>query len=195
MGRQYGVAVIAEGVAYKLGDIKELSEMLGREVPVDAAGHPRLSEVPIGQLLKEELLKRFASRNEKLTLVSHTVGYELRCTRPKSFDLGYTRDLGHGGVRLLLDESNGLPNGVMVTMQLGNLVPVPFEKMIDPETNRTRIRQVDMNSYTYRVARAYMIRLERSDLDASANLDALAAATGMTPDQFRERYQHLVSRS
>jgi len=192
MGRQYGVAVIAEGVAYKLGDIEELSELLGKDVPVDAAGHPRLSEVPIGQLLKDELRKRFAARGDKITLVSHSLGYELRSARPKTSDLCYTRDLGHGGVRLLLDATRDLPNGVMVTLQDGNLVPVPFEDMVDPETNRTRIRQVDLNSYSYSVARAYMIRLEKADLESPTMLAALAAEAKMTPHQFRERYQGVV---
>ena len=44
MGRRDGVAVLAEGIAYKLGDRAELSCLLGKEVPVDAAGHPRLSD-------------------------------------------------------------------------------------------------------------------------------------------------------
>jgi 6-phosphofructokinase len=45
-GRKDGVAVIAEGVAYRLGDQAGLERLLGYPVPVDAAGHPRLSEVP-----------------------------------------------------------------------------------------------------------------------------------------------------
>ena len=57
MGRDDGVCVLAEGLAYKLGDRDELSRLLGREVPVDAAGHPRLAEVPLGQLPWLEGLK------------------------------------------------------------------------------------------------------------------------------------------
>ena len=194
MGRWDGVAVLAEGLAYKLGDREELSRLLGIEVPVDAAGHPRLSELPLARLLKEELQRRFADRGEKVTIVGHTVGYELRCARPSTTDLVYTRDLGHGGVRLLLERREDLPAGVMVTLQNGNLVPVPFEDMIDPATNRTRIRLVDMNSYSYRVARAYMIRLERKDFEDPRRLEALAREAKMTPDRFRARYGYLVER-
>ena len=193
MGKSYGVCVVAEGVAYKLGDLEELSRLLGRKVSVDAAGHPRLSEVPLGQWLKDELENRFAARGDKITLVAHTVGYELRCARPKTSDLGYTRDLGHGGVRLLLDSNRGLPNGVMVTMQEGNLVPVPFEDLIDPATNRTRIRVVNMDSYSYSVARAYMIRLESADLESPEMLGALAAKAKMSPEQFRQRFGSSVA--
>lgn len=191
-GRSDGVAVLAEGLAYKLGDREELSRLLGRVVPVDAAGHPRLSEVPLAQLLKDELQRRFAARGDKLTVVAHTLGYELRCARPTTSDMGYTRDLGHGGVRLLLDSARDLPPGVMVTMQDGNLVPMTFEEMVDPKTNRTRIRQVDLDSYSYSVARAYMIRLEESDFESPTMLGALANEARMTPHQFRERYEPVV---
>ncbi len=192
MGRPDGVAVLAEGIAYKLGDREELSQMLGRQVPVDAAGHPRLAEVPLGQLLKEELQRRFAERKESVTLVTHNLGYELRCAPPATSDMAYTRDLGHGGVKLLLDESSRLPPGVMVTLQSGNLVPVPFEDMVDPQTNRTRIRQVDLCSYSYSVARAYMIRLERADLESPAMLAAIAATAGMTPQEFTARFARVA---
>lgn len=191
-GRSDGVAVVAEGVAYRLGDPEELSRLLGREVGIDAAGHPRLSEFPLAQILKDELERRFAARNEKVTIVGHTLGYELRCARPATSDLVYTRDLGHGGVRLLLDPTHDYPSGVMVTLQDGNLVPMSFEDMVDPATNRTRIRRVDIHSYSYSVARAYMIRLERGDLESPTTLNALAREAGMTPRQFLERFQHAV---
>ncbi len=193
MGRQDGVAVIAEGLVYKLGDREELSRLMGREIGVDAAGHPRLSEVPLARILKEELQRRFAARGDDVTVVGHTLGYELRCARPTTSDMGYTRDLGHGGVRLLLDSTRNISTGVMVTLQAGNLVPVPFEEMIDPQTNRTRIRRVDLDSYTYSVARAYMIRLEKQDFESAKMLAALASEAGMTPHQFRERYEPVVN--
>ncbi len=194
MGRPDGVAVLAEGLSYRLGDRAELSRLLGRDVSVDAAGHPRLADVPLGHLLKDELQRRFAARGDEITIINHRLGYELRCARPTTHDLGYTRDLGHGGVRLLLDSTRDLPAGAMVTMQAGNLVPVPFEEMIDPETNRTRIRLVDLDSYSYAVARAYMIRLEKADFESPAMLASVAAEAQLTPRQFRERYEPLIKR-
>ena len=193
MGRPFGVAVLAEGLAYKLGDLDELSRLLGKDLPLDAAGHPRLAELPLASLLKEELLRRFASRDEKVTIVSHTLGYELRCARPTTSDLGYTRDLGHGGVRLLLDSKHDRPPGVMVTVHAGDLVPVPFDELIDPQTNRTRIRRVNLASYSYSVARAYMIRLERADFESPTLLAALADEAGMTPHAFRKHYERIVA--
>ncbi|MCH7808924.1 MAG: 6-phosphofructokinase, partial [Planctomycetes bacterium] len=193
MGRQDGVAVLAEGIAYELGDIDELSRLLNREVPVDAAGHPRLSEIPLARILSDELRQRFAGRGDKITVIGQTLGYELRCARPTTSDMGYTRDLGHGGVRLLLDSAVELPTGVMVTLQNGNLVPVPFEDMIDPRTNRTRIRRVDLDSYSYTVARAYMIRLEREDFQSPTMLASLAAEAKMTPKAFREHFEPIIT--
>ena len=121
------------------------------------------------------------------------MGCELRCARPATSDLGYTRDLGHGGVRLLLDSKNGRPPGVMVTVHAGDLVPVPFDELIDPQTNRTRIRRVNLASYSYSVARAYMIRLERADFESPTLLAALADEAGMTPHAFRNKYERLVA--
>ena len=80
----------------------------------------------------------------------------------------------------------------MVTLQAGNLVPVPFEEMVDPATNRTRIRHVDLSSYSYHVARAYMIRLEKPDIDSPIMLAALAAEAKLTPHQFRERFEPAI---
>lgn len=193
MGRHDGVAVLAEGLAKLLGDHEELSRLLGGELPVDAAGHTRLSEVPLATLLRDEIRRRSEARGEKVVVVAHNLGYELRSASPTTTDMGYTRDLGHGGVRLLLDESRDLPPGMMVTLQKGNLVPVPFEDMVDRETNRTRVRLVDLNSYSYRVARAYMIRLEKADFESPTMLAALAAEINMTPHQFNERFGHVVS--
>ena len=193
MGRQDGVAVVAEGLAYRLGDVKELEKLLGRAVPVDAAGHPRLAEVPLARMLSDELTRRFAARKDSITFVPQTIGYMLRCASPTPFDMAYCRDLGHGAVRLLLGHGD-LTGGVMVTLQGGNLQPLAFASMIDPETNRTRVRTVDVQSDSYRVARAYMIRLERSDLENSMMLAKLARAAKMTEAEFLERYKLAASR-
>ena len=193
MGRRDGVAVVAEGLAYRLGDVVELSRILGKEVPTDAAGHPRLSEVPLADILKYELTKRFAERDDKITMVSQTMGYELRSAAPTPFDMAYCRDLGHGAIRLMLEGVADTRHGVMVTLQDGNLVPMFFEDMIDPQTNRTRIRTVDVNSYSYVVARAYMIRLEEGDFEDAEQLQKLAAEAKMSPGVFRERYGHVAT--
>jgi 6-phosphofructokinase 1 len=188
MGRRDGVAVVAEGLAYRLGDMRELEKVLGREVPVDAAGHPRLAEVPLARMLSDELNRRFSARKDSITFVPQTIGYMLRCAPPTPFDMAYCRDLGHGAVRLLLDHPD-LTRGVMVTMRSGNLQAMSFEEMVDPSCNRTRIRTVDVCSDSYRVARAYMIRLDPADFDDPIMLAKLARAAKMSEQEFVARYR------
>ena len=55
LGRTDGVVVMAEGLTYLLGDLAELEILFGREVPTDAAGHPRLSEVDLARFVKAKL--------------------------------------------------------------------------------------------------------------------------------------------
>lgn len=189
MQRPYGVVVIAEGLAYRLGDREEIERLLGKKVPLDAAGHLRLAEVPMARLVTDELGRRFSQRGEGVTVIPQTLGYMLRCASPVPFDMAYCRDLGNGAVRILLDASLHLRGGVMVTIQGGNLRPMRFAEMTDPETNRTRVRLVDIESDAYRGARAYMICLERSDFDNPVMLAKLAAAANLTEDEFVVRYR------
>ena len=80
----------------------------------------------------------------------------------------------------------------MITIQDGHLVPLPFGSFSDPETGRVRIRQVNVASNSYQVAREYMIRLDRADLEDPAKLRPIAAASGLTPEAFRDRYGYLA---
>ena len=80
----------------------------------------------------------------------------------------------------------------MITVQQGQMVPLPFGSFTDPATGWPRIREVNLKSGSYRVATEYMIRLEREDLDDPAKLAAIAGAAQMTPDAFVARYGYLV---
>ncbi|MBP7747425.1 MAG: 6-phosphofructokinase [Phycisphaerae bacterium] len=192
-GRCDGVAVIAEGLAYRLGDRAEIERLLGREVPLDAAGHMRLSEVPLLELLKRELQGRFKARGEALALITHNIGYELRSADPTPHDMAYCRALGYHSIRLFSDPSVN-STGVMVTLVNGNLTTVDFNDIINPETNRTQTRMVNISSDEYTVGRAYQIRLERSDLDNPVMLAKLAAAAHMAPADFHARYLRAATR-
>ncbi|MBI5866010.1 MAG: 6-phosphofructokinase [Planctomycetes bacterium] len=191
MGRPDGVAIVAEGLAYRLGDKEELEIMLGHEIPLDAAGHMRLSEVNLAQLLKNQLQARFRKRGQSIEMVDHELGYELRSADPTPFDMAYCRMLGYFAIQLLL---NGNRSSVMVSIKDGNLHPIEFHDMIDPNTNRTRTRVVNLDSDVYRVARAYMIRLERADFENPEQLARLAAEAKMTPEEFRAQYEAAAAR-
>jgi 6-phosphofructokinase 1 len=193
LGRCDGVAVVAEGIAYRLGDREELGRLLGREVPVDAAGHVRLSEVPLLELIKKELQGRFKARGETLPLVTHNLGYELRSADPTPHDMAYCRALGFHSIRLFVDPAQKA-KGVIVALVNGNLTTVDFQDIVDPTTNRAKIRLVDTCSDEYTVGRAYQIRLERSDLENPVMLAKLATAAHMSPADFQQRYERAATR-
>lgn len=191
--RYDGVAVIAEGLAYRLGDRAELERLLGREVSVDVAGHVRLSEVPLLELIKKELQARFKARGENLPLVTHNIGYELRSADPTPHDMAYCRALGFHSIRLFMEPA-ARASGVIVALVNGNLATVDFNDIMDPATNRARVRQVDTKSDEYAVCRAYQIRLERSDLENPMMLAKLAAAAHLSPADFKQRYERAATR-
>ena len=72
------------------------------------------------------------------------------------------------------------------------MVPLPFGSFTDPETGRVRIRLVNVGSSSYQVAREYMIRLDREDLEDPDKLGPIAAAAGDTPQAFRDKYGYLA---
>jgi 6-phosphofructokinase len=193
LGRKDGVAVIAEGIGEKL-DPEELAKIPGVEIERDPHGHIRLGEIPLATILKREIQRRFKERGEKITIVDVTLGYELRCAPPIPFDIDYTRTLGYGAVKFLLSEpkDDKVKEGGMVCLVGGRLEILPFDELRDPVTGRTKVRLVDINSEHYKVAREYMIRLEREDLENPEMLAKLAAAAKMTPEEFKKKFAHVV---
>lgn len=193
LGRQDGLAVIAEGVAAKM-DPAELATASGFDVGYDAHGNIRLEKIPLASIIEREMVRRSAERGESLPLVSVTLGYELRCAAPIPFDIDYTRTLGYGAVRFLLGqaETQGTPSGGVVCLDNGRLRVLPFEDLQDPDTGRIRTRMVDTNSEHYMVAREYMIRLARRDLEDRAAAGKLAETAGMDVADFVTRFSPVV---
>ncbi len=183
--RRDGVAVLAEGLGLLL-DPRELGDL--EHVERDEHGHIRLAEVDLGDVLKREVQKRLKELGLKFTIVDHNVGYELRCTDPIPYDMEYCRDLGYCAAKFLL----GGGNAAMVSMQGGRFVAVPFATMLDAETGRTRVRCVDISSPRYAIARRFMIRIRRDDFDDPVILGALAAAAGLTVEEFRRRFEYVT---
>jgi 6-phosphofructokinase 1 len=120
-----------------------------------------------------------------VTIGQKDVGYELRCGYPTAFDRDYTQDLGAGAVLTLL----GGRSSALITRQEGRIVPIPFEEIIDPATNRSRVRGVDTGSDSYRVALALQDRVTASDLENPDVVAALAKAANLSPDEAKQRYQ------
>jgi len=185
-GRRDGVAIIAEGVVLDL-DPQDLSELKNAER--DEHGNVRLGEIDIGEMLKHALVERLKHFGIKSNAVAKNIGYELRCADPIPFDMEYTRDLGYCAAKYLLDGGDK----VMVSMQGGQFVPIPFEQLLDPKTGRAKIRLVDIHSARYAIARRYMIRLRRDDFENLDELARFAKTAGMSIDEFRRAFEYLVA--
>lgn len=184
MSKDYGVAVLAEGIANKF----EHTELLEYEcIEKDETGRIRLSEIQLGRLMKTLVSKSLEARGMKVTIVDKTIGYELRAADPIPFDAEYTRNLGYGAVRFLLTGGTGS----MIVFYEDNLKAVPFCELFDAKTGKPRMRFVDISSEPYNVAREYMIRLEKKDF-APQNIKRLALTAHMKSEEFKKRFSYLV---
>ncbi len=193
MGKDRGLAVVAEGVAERF-DPDELEDIPGVEVARDQHGHLRLGDIQLEKALRREIQRRFSSRGENLQIVDSNVGYELRSYPPIPFDIDYTRSLGYGAARFLLtglDQASDVTGGLICLVN-GRIEALPFDQLRDPSTGRTKVRTVDINGDGYRIARKYMIRLEKSDLENSDMCRKLAKEAGVSPDVFVNRYRGVV---
>ncbi|MGH7951308.1 MAG: diphosphate--fructose-6-phosphate 1-phosphotransferase, partial [Limisphaerales bacterium] len=82
--------------------------------------------------------------------------------------------------------------GAIISFVDGKMIPLPFEKMLDPQTGRMQTRHVNVNVEAYECACAYMTRLERDDFEDAKQLAKLAGAVSMSPEQFRARFGYLA---
>jgi ATP-dependent phosphofructokinase / diphosphate-dependent phosphofructokinase len=186
-GRSDGVAVLAEGLVDCIAprDLEQLGEL-----PRDPYGNIHMADVDLAAILRKAVAKRLAEFNVAVTIMTKSIGYELRCADPIPFDLEYCRDLGYCAARYIIEGGSH----VMVSMQDGNFVPIPFSKVIDQKTGFSRVRMIDLESDRYKIARTYMIRLREGDFDDPLGLARLAETVGRTPDQFIKEFGHLAER-
>jgi 6-phosphofructokinase len=145
-GKQFGVVVIAEGLAEFLPS----THIEG--VPRDEHGHIAVSKFTLGRLIAEMVSKEYAKQTDKTRKVTGVqLGYECRCARPQAFDVMLGSQLGVGGYRALVEKRL---DGVMVSVkgQL-ELDYVPFSDLVDPTTLVTVVRYIDPKSDFHRLAR------------------------------------------
>ncbi|HTN71336.1 MAG TPA: diphosphate--fructose-6-phosphate 1-phosphotransferase [Methylomirabilota bacterium] len=197
--RSDGVAVIAEGLLERVS-AEELSTIEGVRIAHDSYGHLRLAELDLAYILKTLVEHRFAARNTPMSIVHKTIGYEVRSASPVAFDCEYVRALGYGAVEFLLGETEATKlSGALVCLVDGKLRYLDFADLLDNKTGKSRVRVVDVEKPSYKIAREYMIRLEKEDLEDTEKLRLLAQAASSsgkicTADEFRSRFQHLVNR-
>jgi 6-phosphofructokinase 1 len=134
-GKEYGVIVLAEGLAEFLPS-KQLEG-----VPRDDHGHISITQIQLGKMFAKLVGDEYAKQTgRERKVVGLQIGYEARCSKPHAFDVMLGSQLGVGGYRALAER--GL-NGVMVSVsgQL-DLNYVPFEELVDPKTLVTVVRYV-----------------------------------------------------
>ena len=180
-GRTDGVAVMAEGIVEILPE-KDLTGLAN--VERDEHDHIRIAEVDFGEIVKNAVRKRLAKFGLKPTIVSKNIGYELRCADPVPSDMEYTRDLGYCAARYVIEGGTEC----LVAMVNGHFQPIPFDKIMDPSTGRMRVRMVNLESDRYRIARSYMIRLRRADLDDTLEMQRLSGVIKKSPDDFKREF-------
>lgn len=145
-GKEYGVVVIAEGMA----------ELLPNEqiegIPRDEHGHIAISKLNLSRFFAERVADEYTRQTGKKRKINGMqLGYESRCARPQAFDVMLGSQLGVGSYRALVEKRL---DGVMVSItgQL-QLHYVPFEKLVDPKTLVTVVRYIEPGSDFHRLAR------------------------------------------
>jgi len=175
-GDDYGVVLLAEGLIEAMGEKGLVNALPGGQlerygkIKRDDHGHLHLAEIEFGRMMKDLVSERLEKLGVKATVIN--------------------KDLGYGAVKFLLSEDAG-KFGAIVSFEDGKMVPLQFEKMLNPETKRMTVRRVNVEGEAYECACHYMIRLERQDFEDPAQLGKLAASVSMTPEQFRERFGYV----
>ena len=145
-GRKHGIICVAEGLADRLPDDQ-------RPQSVDEHGNIQLGAAKIGRTLAEEMERVYEERTGSAMKVRHKqIGYETRCSEPSAFDVLLGTQLGVGAHRGLVEE--GLSGHMVSVEKQLQLTFVPFDDLIDPDTLKTRVRQIERDSDLYRLARS-----------------------------------------
>ena len=182
MGREYGVAILAEGMLDKIDPV-DLGLM-----DKDGMGRIRYVDVNFGQLLKKALGEKLSEKGVEAELVHKRLGYELRSANPIPFDVDYTRKLGYCAVKYLL---GGEAVGALVYVRTGKIQAIPFQELIDKKTNSIKVRYMDRNTEAYEVSQKYMIKLRPEDVETPATLKKLSEQTSLSDGEFREYFSKI----
>lgn len=151
-GKEFGVVVLAEGLAeyYPLNVDPKVEPPI--EVEYDPFGHISSSSVDLGKRIAKRVARRYSEITKSKRKVNGVqLGYEVRCARPHAYDVILGSQLGVGAYRALVEEGK---SGVMVSVEKQfDLKYVPFEELIDQTTLTTHVRFIRRESDFYKLAR------------------------------------------
>jgi 6-phosphofructokinase len=156
-GKEYGVIVIAEGLAELLPE--KYLEGIGR----DEHGHISVAAVNLHDIFSALISKEYTRQTGKKRKVTPLqLGYEARCGQPLAFDVMLGCQLGVGAYRALVEERL---NGVMVSVSgQFQLHYVKFEELVDPETLVTMVRFIEPDSDFQRLTRFLEVYVNEEEL-------------------------------
>ena len=156
-GKEYGVIVIAEGLAELLPETH--LEGVGR----DEHGHINISAIKLNAVFKDLITAEYKAQTGKSRKVTGLqLGYESRCAKPHAFDVMLGCQLGVGAYRALVENGH---DGVMVSVsgQL-QLRYVPFEELVDPSTLVTVVRHIETDSDFHKLTRFLEVYVNEEEL-------------------------------
>src|ERR1043165_9942336 len=156
-GKEYGVIVIAEGLAELLPE--KYLEGVGR----DEHGHISISAVNLHDVFQKLISKEYnAQTGKKRKITALQLGYESRCAKPHAFDVMLGCQLGVGAYRALVENGR---DGVMVSVsgQL-QLRYVPFAELVDPSTLVTVVRHIETDSDFHKLTRFLEVYVNEEEL-------------------------------
>jgi ATP-dependent phosphofructokinase / diphosphate-dependent phosphofructokinase len=145
-GKQYGVVVVAEGLA------EYLPSAYLKDIPRDEHKHISVAQVNLNRRLARYVADEYKKQTGKdRRVIGLQLGYEARCAQPLAFDVMLGSQLGVGAYRALVEKRL---NGIMVSVQGQlELQYVPFDELVDPHTLVTMVRYIDLDSDFHKLAR------------------------------------------
>jgi 6-phosphofructokinase len=149
-GKYYGVICVAEGLADKLPEKYRPTEK-------DRHGNVILGTAEVGRILRdttEEIYRHRTGRKKKI--IYKQIGYETRNALPISFDVVLSSMLGFGAFKLYKNKQFGCMVSVSDNFQI---VGVPFDELIDPQTLMTHLRNVPRGSDFFELKEALSYKL------------------------------------
>lgn len=135
--KSYGVICVAESLAEKLPEDLKPKER-------DKHGNYIMGSAEVGRIIRDAAMAKYLERTgNKKKIVYKQLGYETRSTLPIGFDVVLGSMLGFGAYKLF---KKGEFNCMVSVSDNFQVQAVPFDKLIDPDTLLTRLRDVPKGS-------------------------------------------------
>lgn len=148
--KYYGVICVSEGLADKLPDKYRPTE-------TDRHGNVILGTAEVGRVIRDAAEKAYQARSgRKKKIIYKQIGYETRNALPISFDVVLASMLGYGAYKLYKNRQFSSMVSVSDNFQI---VAVPFQELVDPQTLLTRVRNVPRGSDFFDLKEALSYKL------------------------------------